>query len=146
MAKVLERTAASAHRLSEYIRTSAGRDASMVDIDEELARRNKEDWDRWIGILIGWGRDPALLTDDDLVPPLGSTISRACKLASKFQRQDFPPPTRVVADPNGVIAFEKDQGNELISVRVQPDDTYLILCFRGNQLVYSELIADENAS
>jgi len=109
--------------------------------DDELASRapNEEYWLGWQTIidnyLVEWGRDPSVLADDDLVPPSGRIIDRACQVAREMRNEGFLPPLRVVPDGEGGISFERRDGSYFVSLNFLEDETVEMLTFEDCKLV-----------
>lgn len=114
--------------------TKAASDASLESEEDRFAER-REGWSKMIDrYLVEWGRDPALLEDEDFEPPALDTISRAIEVAQNAAERGLPPPLRVLPDGDGGIVFERSEGTVFESIKVREDGSVHLLSYRGNEL------------
>ncbi|MGL4552348.1 MAG: hypothetical protein ACRC33_14305 [Gemmataceae bacterium] len=94
---------------------------------------------RWQEVITGqlaaWERDPGSLADDDIEPPTAAVIRLAAQVARAASEAGSPPPTRVVVDGAGGIAFERVVGSEYETLLVRKDGSVEMLAFRGATLL-----------
>ena len=84
--------------------------------DDSLASPvDQPNWDAWQEVidqkLIEWGRDPAQLAEDDLIPPTRESVRQANRIALAFRDTRVAPTDAVVPDGDGGIAFERWEGD-----------------------------------
>lgn len=87
--------------------------------------KREEALPRWQALiddqLLEWGRDPAQLEDDETQSPSKEIIALAIFLARSLSLQNYPAPTRIVADAHGGIVFELQDKRLLESIRLSAD-------------------------
>lgn len=97
---------------------------------------NKERWQRVIDErLIEWGRYPHLLEDDDLISPTHLALQSAARLAIAMRDKGLPPPTRVVPDRDGGIAFEKCDGERTTTIMISSVGSMEALIWLGSNII-----------
>lgn len=93
-------------------------------------------WQSWIdGTLREWLRDPSQIADDGVEPPTDTIIRLALDLAEQFRDGGYPPPNRIVPDPNGGIVFERSVRGTSASYHIWDDGKVEYLEFLGTRLV-----------
>ena len=105
---------------------------------EKLRRKRREQWDEIIdSFLIEWGKNPSLLEDPDegVLSPTNQSIRIAIGLALVMRNHDAIPPSRVVPDGEGGIAFELMRGEVFESMQVHSDCSVELLTFRNCRLL-----------
>ena len=91
---------------------------------------NKNGWQKFIDeTLVEWGRNPAVLDDEEFQPPSARVIDLACEVATSLRDGGEVPPTRVVADGEGGVSFERVDGQTSVSLNIHPDATIEMLTF-----------------
>lgn len=134
MPNALEQSASISPRLAKAVETNAdslgGRMAPCYDANQREAWENLTD-----STLIEWGRDPALLEDDDVIAPSIETIGRAFDIASVLRSHGLPAPTRIVPTGDGGIAIQDDAGHDFVSIEIAADGTVEYLRFSGSKIV-----------
>ena len=110
---------------------------------ENVNAREKaaEDWTRIIDEkLINWGLVSTFDQEDELEPPSGESIAKACELAKYMRDCGFPLPTGVIPDGEGGIVYENRQGNLYQSMEIDCSGMVELLTFRDCKLVSRQAI------
>ena len=106
--------------------------------------RKDEAFQRWEALiddpLIEWGRDPSQLENEEIQPPSKSTIQLAIRLAVMLSKPGFPAPTRIVADADGGIVFERQERNLFESIRLSADGSAEYCAFINARMVEREFV------
>lgn len=84
--------------------------------------------------LIEWGKDLSRFKEEEIEVPSRSVIQSAVHLASKLSKEGVIPPSRVVLDGEGGIAFELYEGSRHTSLELHKDGTIELVQFRGDRL------------
>lgn len=98
----------------------------------------REQWEEIIDSkLIEWGKDPSALADpgEGIVAPSLQSIKIASEVAQSARDAGWPPPTRVVPDGEGGIAFERQSGGVFESLEVTANGIVELLKFIDCRLV-----------
>jgi hypothetical protein len=109
---------------------SIRRPATSADDQSPITTGRAREWQRkWQRLidhtLIDWGWNQAIIEDEGIAAPTRGTVSAAAQFAQDLMRSgEFPPPTRVVPDPNGGIVFEHEANGVLEYFRISPDIGY----------------------
>lgn len=82
-----------------------------------------------------WAKDPSALRDSDLTPPSAIALERSMAIAEILREQGLAPPTRVVPDGDGGIAFERDIGETLVVIEVSAEGAVELLTFHSGKLI-----------
>lgn len=84
--------------------------------------------------LVEWGRDPSALADDGVTPPSQEIIGLACELAKACELAGYLPPTRVVPDGGGGIAFEQQDARSYVAFLIHADGKVEFVHFKDGSL------------
>ena len=95
--------------------------------------------------LVEWGRDPDALADEGIEPPSSATIRLARRVAQATRDAGAPPPSRVVIDGAGGIAFERLDSGIYETLLVRKDGSVEALAFRGAALLSRNRIREAGA-
>ncbi len=125
--------AALAEKLIPPVSTTAVDDERLASVQshesEDLA------WDEIIdSYLIKWGRDLAVLVDEDFTPPTVEIISKAYEVAMYMRGKRWLPPTRAVLDGDGGLAFERYSDDSLQSISFYADGKVELSVFLEGRL------------
>ncbi|MFW6155113.1 MAG: hypothetical protein ACOC95_07855 [Planctomycetota bacterium] len=109
------------------------READLVK--REHAEETRAVWSDFIDrCLVEWGRNPAALRDDGLIPPDADVIQLACTVALSLRDEGLAPPTMVVPDGEGGVSFERVDGDTSVSLNIYADMTVELLVFKDCRL------------
>ena len=104
--------------------------------DKEQAERTRQAWQKLIDhTLVEWGKDASSLEDEEFVPPSLEVVDLACEIAMGLRDDGAEPPTRVVPDGEGGIAFERVEGAFSESLNVYADRAVEFLGFDDCRLI-----------
>ena len=133
MTAILEKATLMAS-LPQVIHTATASDSALGSVVQSDS--NLQEWDELIyGKLVEWGKNPAMLEDEDFIVPSSNSIRLGCKVARRLKEEGAQAPLRVVPDGEGGISFEWRQKNVYFELRVQSDGTGEWLEFKGGKLV-----------
>jgi len=114
----------------------AGAGNPVSSTGERESEANRAGWERIINLyLIEWGRNPARLEEPDLLAPSLETIKNAGHIAMCLRDLGWSPPTRVVPDGEGGIAFELVASNYYQSLVVSANGGVELDTFRDCRFV-----------
>jgi hypothetical protein len=126
---------------AETVDTRAA-DVQSLAVTTDPREENRDEWDAVIDRkLIEWGRDPAALEDDDLVPPSREAIGAAINLVRQLRDQGLPAPMRVIPNGDGGIVFKRWKGSLLERLEVYDDGSIAYATFDGGRLIFRRMIA-----
>lgn len=114
---------------------AAGGLSPAVDGNRQSA--HGESWESTIDQkLIEWGRNPALLQDEAVIPPTREALATAFKLARRLEK-DRPqaPPSRTMPDGDGGVVFEWRRGCRLDALEISDQGAVEFLTFIDDRLV-----------
>lgn len=134
MPEIVEPSTSMSLPLAKAIETSA--DSLARQMAPGCDNKERERWESLVDrTLIEWGRDPAILEDDGIIPPTIGTVKNACDIARVLCRLGLPAPTRIVPTGDGGIAFQADADHDFVSIEIAADGTVEYLRFSGSKLV-----------
>ncbi|MDA0838830.1 MAG: hypothetical protein O3B01_15980 [Planctomycetota bacterium] len=112
---------------------------SFVTDDTCLVTRSSRDdreqrWQVLIDVLTDWAMHPEELDEDGLEPPTQDVIQRAAWLACNLCEAGVRPPTRIVPNGDGGLAFESLQGDEFEALEIQNDLSVEFTFFKNSAL------------
>jgi hypothetical protein len=101
--------------------TNAASEDSLAITSQEREHAQRA-WDNCVNSkLIEWGRDPAQLEEEELIPPTRDAIASAVRIAIYFRDQGIVAPDRVVPDGDGGIVLERWSGPFSESFEISSD-------------------------
>ena len=118
--------------LPEVVPTGVDTESPVTPRDE----RARQSWQELIDHkLIEWGRNPDQLDDEGVEAPRSEILRLAIHLAERFRDEGFPPPHRVVPDPNGGVVFERREQEVSEVYHIWDDGTVEYQRFEGTRLI-----------
>ena len=113
--------------------------------NQSLAGRNRQEreyrqgWQKLIDAkLIEWGRNPAPLEEDDLIPPSPAIVDRAAQVAMRCRDEGVSPPDSVVPNGDGGIVFEISTGNLVETLEIHSDGSREYITYEDCRVVRRE--------
>jgi len=101
-----------------------------------VAEQRREAWQEMIDqYLVEWGRDPAALEDEGVIPPSRRVINRASTLAMLYRDSNNPAPSRVVPNGDGGIVFERGDRSWFQVIEIHADCSVELISFKSSRLV-----------
>ena len=98
--------------------------------------REDDPWHRWINLLESWLNNPNLAADEDVIPPSSWPVKAALAIAfDLMSKEEVRPPTAIVPDGEGGLAFQWRRGNSFMEIELGCDGTIEHRHFRDNRLV-----------
>lgn len=88
------------------------------------------DWERVIIRLLEWSKNPGGLLDEDYVPPERKILDLAITVAHWAHEKKWMPPTNVVPDGGGGVAFERKAGAVFQTLLITSDEQVKCLTFK----------------
>ena len=128
--------------INRMVRSSSQQVTAIWSNEFQLAQRRAA-WNTIIeSTLLNWLRDPNQLQDDGFDAPSPMIIRLSLDFAEECRDFNWPAPTGIVADPNGGIVFELNEGELSEVFHVWEDGSIEYMEFHGAQLVVRSLVEE----
>lgn len=112
--------------------TGADRDLPATS---DTRSRWRTDWQNLIDQLTKWLQNPELVEDEGVDPPSTTILRLAIDYAERFRDEGFPPPGKIMPDPDGGIIFERRHNGTREEFHFWDDGSIEYVLFSGGRLV-----------